>query len=140
MRRRQVVTLASSLLPLSQPRSRPFAVLLDEDDAGGFKGTAHSIKGGRVRVRRAAFKILDGQVRHARGLHQIELPPIEQSPGGPNLCRHDHLQRCFAFLSFTPGSPPFVNSTPAASRARWMAASVPAFAPDSEPSSLSSRL
>lgn len=66
------------LFPFSQSHARPFAVLLNEDDAGRFKGPTHLIDAAHPRIL-SGLEAIDGVRAYAGFGSEVGCGPIERS-------------------------------------------------------------
>jgi len=80
-----------------KPHPNPAGWILDKTDALVFEGLLDFHDGGEIALN-DALALLDagnGGQTNFRGLGQILLAPAEQSAGGPDLCRLQHVNECF---------------------------------------------
>jgi hypothetical protein len=77
-------------LTLAQPHARSAAVLIDQFDAGQFKGPLNDLKSRAARGTLSRFELANRHDPHACLVSQLLLGPIEQAPSGPALCRRNH--------------------------------------------------
>ena len=75
---------------LPKSYSRTAAVLVDELDAGIFKGPPNDIEGGAPRAARACFQLMDSDDSYTRLSREILLAPVKKPSSRPRLRRCDH--------------------------------------------------
>lgn len=80
-----------SILPVTQPHPWAVAVLINEDDAGGFQGGTDGGEGTHARVSGPAFYVLNAHLGKTGGFSQIGLLPLYERASGAYLCRADHV-------------------------------------------------
>jgi len=91
--------LSRSFSPhLSKSHTHAAAVVLDEFDAGCFKGVADYDQGCPARLICACFQLANRNDPDPGLPCEISLAPIQEAPGGSALCRRNHgVSGCLLF-------------------------------------------
>jgi hypothetical protein len=77
-------------LPFAQSHPGPSAILVDEFDAGAFKGSSNDIKGGATRLTRPSLQLVHGYDSNSGFICKLLLAPSKKSSGCPGLLRRNH--------------------------------------------------
>jgi hypothetical protein len=88
------------LRQLLQSDAWPSAILVDEFDAGRFKGSADDVESRVARLAEPCLQLMHGHDANGGMVGEILLAPLKESPCGPTLRWRDHPSRLIETWGF----------------------------------------